>query len=197
MVIQESQIIQAYLYEQIPLSKAMEVKVVEVSSDRVILSAPIQPNINHRETVFGGSASALTILTAWTLINFRLKREGISTRLVIQKNTIGYEKPIVSDFEAVCTLDNLEIWQKFIAILYKKKREVRSFVAIANNVLQKCIEIRDRYLLLVYWNTLEDHTIGFRQSEQYQTWKQLLHHFYEPFPVVEHYYSAIAPSNNN
>lgn len=53
--------------------------------------------------------------------------------------------------------------------------------------LQKSIEVSDRYLLLVYWQTLEDRTIGFRQSEQYQTWKQLLHHFYEPFPVVEHY----------
>ena len=53
--------------------------------------------------------------------------------------------------------------------------------------LQKSIEISDRYLLLVYWQTLEDRAIGFRQSEQYQTRKQLLHHFYEPFPVVEHY----------
>jgi heme-degrading monooxygenase HmoA len=55
--------------------------------------------------------------------------------------------------------------------------------------LQKCIETRDRYILLVYWQTLEDHTIGFRQSKEYQTWKQLLHHFYDFFPTVEHYYS--------
>ncbi len=57
--------------------------------------------------------------------------------------------------------------------------------------LQKCMELSDRYLLLVYWETLEDHTIGFRQSSKYQTWKELLHHFYDPFPVVEHYYSVI------
>ena len=57
--------------------------------------------------------------------------------------------------------------------------------------LQKCLEKRDRYLLLVYWQTLEDHTIGFRQSAEYETWKTLLHHFYDPFPVVEHYYSVI------
>ena len=53
--------------------------------------------------------------------------------------------------------------------------------------LQKCIEKSDRYLLLVNWQSLEDHTIGFRESEQYQEWRRLLHHFYEPFPEVEHY----------
>ena len=53
--------------------------------------------------------------------------------------------------------------------------------------LKKCLEQEDKYILLVEWETVEDHEIGFRQSEDYQQWKQLLHHYYEPFPVVEHY----------
>ncbi len=53
--------------------------------------------------------------------------------------------------------------------------------------LQKGIETPSRYLLLVKWKSLEDHTIGFRQSAHYQEWKWLLHHFYDPFPVVEHF----------
>jgi len=53
--------------------------------------------------------------------------------------------------------------------------------------LQRCIEKENRYLLLVKWKTLEDHTVGFRGSEEYQEWKRLLHHFYDPFPNVEHY----------
>lgn len=53
--------------------------------------------------------------------------------------------------------------------------------------LQRCVEVADQYVLLVRWQTLEDHTVGFRESERYQEWKQLLHHFYDPFPVVEHY----------
>lgn len=56
--------------------------------------------------------------------------------------------------------------------------------------LQRCLETSDRYLLLVWWETLEDHTVGFRQSAEYQTWRKLLHHFYEPFPTVEHYIKA-------
>ena len=57
--------------------------------------------------------------------------------------------------------------------------------------LQKCLEIKNQYLLLVNWQTLTDHTIGFRQSAEYATWKKLLHHFYEPFPTVEHYQTVI------
>jgi heme-degrading monooxygenase HmoA len=53
--------------------------------------------------------------------------------------------------------------------------------------LQKCVENSSRYLLLVSWQTLEDHNIGFRESGEYQEWKQLLHHFYQPFPSVEHF----------
>lgn len=53
--------------------------------------------------------------------------------------------------------------------------------------LQRCIETQNRYLLMVRWQTLEDHTIAFRQSPEYQEWRSLLHHFYEPFPTVEHY----------
>jgi quinol monooxygenase YgiN len=53
--------------------------------------------------------------------------------------------------------------------------------------LRRCVEKDGRYLLLVWWDTLEAHTQGFRGSAAYQEWKRLLHHFYEPFPVVEHY----------
>jgi heme-degrading monooxygenase HmoA len=57
--------------------------------------------------------------------------------------------------------------------------------------LQRCLETRGRYLLLVQWKNLEAHTVGFRQSPAFQQWKQQLHHFYDPFPVVEHYESLM------
>lgn len=53
--------------------------------------------------------------------------------------------------------------------------------------LQECIENRQRFALLVRWRTLEDHTTGFRGSAEYQRWRALLHHFYDPFPTVEHF----------
>ncbi len=60
--------------------------------------------------------------------------------------------------------------------------------------LLRCIEDDHRYLLLVEWDTLEDHTQGFRGSPEYQRWKALLHHFYDPFPEVDHYESGAESS---
>ena len=53
--------------------------------------------------------------------------------------------------------------------------------------VRPCLEATGRYLLLVRWRSVEDHETGFRGSERYQRWKALLHHFYDPFPTVEHY----------
>ena len=58
---------------------------------------------------------------------------------------------------------------------------------LMSHELQRCVEKPNRYLLLVRWRKLEDHTEGFRKSAPYQEWQQLLHHFYDPFPTVEHY----------
>ncbi|MCA9912149.1 MAG: antibiotic biosynthesis monooxygenase [Anaerolineae bacterium] len=64
---------------------------------------------------------------------------------------------------------------------------IASMQGYIRHELHRCMEVADKYLLLVWWETLEDHTEGFRGSAQYQDWKKLLHHFYEPFPVVEHF----------
>ncbi len=70
-------------------------------------------------------------------------------------------------------------------------RRAQAIIAAADGYLshqlQRCIEMPNRYLLIVQWRSLEDHVDGFRQSPAYQDWKRLLHHFYEPFPTVEHY----------
>lgn len=53
--------------------------------------------------------------------------------------------------------------------------------------LSRCVERPNTYLLLVEWDRLQDHTEGFRTSPAYDDWRRLLHHFYDPFPAVEHY----------
>lgn len=64
---------------------------------------------------------------------------------------------------------------------------ISSMKGYINHELKKCVEQEDQYILLVNWETIEDHEVGFRESEEYQEWKNLLHRFYDPFPVVEHY----------
>ena len=64
---------------------------------------------------------------------------------------------------------------------------ISSMKGYISHEIKKCIEEENKYILLVNWETIEDHETGFRQSEEYQKWKELLHHFYDPFPTVEHY----------
>ena len=71
----------------------------------------------------------------------------------------------------------------------KAQKIISCMPGYSSHQLQKCIEKENRYILLVNWQKLEDHTIGFRESDQYQEWRALLHHFYDPFPEVEHYTS--------
>lgn len=66
--------------------------------------------------------------------------------------------------------------------------EVPGFIRLR---LSHCLESPERYLLLVEWEDVESHTIGFRQSTGYEKWRELLHHFYEPFPTVEHYSTVL------
>jgi heme-degrading monooxygenase HmoA len=70
---------------------------------------------------------------------------------------------------------------------------IASMPGYISHQLKHCLEIPNRYLLLVNWTSLEAHTVGFRGSAEYQQWKQLLHHFYDPFPIVEHYAPTADP----
>ncbi|MEE9338658.1 MAG: antibiotic biosynthesis monooxygenase [Methylococcaceae bacterium] len=72
----------------------------------------------------------------------------------------------------------------------KAQAIISSMKGYQSHQLQKCVENNSRYILLVNWDSLEDHTVGFRESSQYQEWRKLLHHFYDPFPEVEHYTSV-------
>lgn len=73
----------------------------------------------------------------------------------------------------------------------KAGQYISSIKGYVNHSLKKCIEQDNQYILLINWEKLEDHTIGFRQSSQYLQWKNLLHHYYDPFPLVEHYVTII------
>ncbi|MGF1674816.1 MAG: thioesterase domain-containing protein [Rivularia sp. (in: cyanobacteria)] len=114
--------VESYLHQHIPLSKYMEVKVKQVDERGVTLQAPLTPNINHRSTVFGGSVSALAILTGWTLVHANLQALSLSSRIVIQRNSMEYLQPIDGDFSAFCPFPSSQIWQKFIKILEKKSK---------------------------------------------------------------------------
>jgi thioesterase domain-containing protein len=114
--------VQRYLYQHIPLSVAMGVEVRSATLEHVKLAAPLAPNVNHTETVFGGSAAALATLSAWTLLHLRLEDAGLDARLVIQRSRMEYEKPIPGDFEALCDFGDESGWERFRTMLARRGR---------------------------------------------------------------------------
>ena len=85
-------------------------------------------------------------------------------------------------------LDVIEGQERHFLDAFELARPIISAMPGCRSVeLQRCLEVPTRFLLLVAWDRLEDHTEGFRGSTEYQRWRQLLHHFYDPFPTVEHY----------
>jgi heme-degrading monooxygenase HmoA len=88
----------------------------------------------------------------------------------------------------VAILDVIESQTPAFELAFKEAEKIISTMnGYINHELKRCLEKNNRYILLVNWETLEDHILGFRQSPQYLEWKKLLHHFYDPFPTVEHY----------
>lgn len=110
-----------FLQERIPLFTAMAVDVVAAEQDGVTLGAPLAPNINHRDTVFGGSAAAVAILSAWGLLFVRLRDEHPDATIVIQRHTMRHLRPITGAFTASSFLADSDAWERFVSTYRRRK----------------------------------------------------------------------------
>ncbi|MGA8709551.1 MAG: YiiD C-terminal domain-containing protein [Steroidobacteraceae bacterium] len=121
-VLDSAEGLELYLHQAIPLSRAMRVRVIAISDERAVLSAPLEPNINHRGTVFGGSAGTLATLAAWSLLHSRLQRRLPASSLVLQSSSIDYLRPMCSDFRAQAELAPGADWELFQRTLERRGR---------------------------------------------------------------------------
>lgn len=109
-----------YLHDHIPLTRHLGAEVVAADDSTLRIKAPLKPNVNHRETVFGGSISSLGILAGWTLLYLKLTDLGLTFRLVIQSSSTEFLLPIEDDFEAVCYCPDEKEWQVFSEAMSRK-----------------------------------------------------------------------------
>lgn len=89
-----------FLHEQIPLTRAMEVKVESYAGGELTLTAPLEPNHNHLGTAFGGSLSAIATLAGYSLLWLLL--DDRSAHIVIRESAIQYHHPVRSVIRAIC-----------------------------------------------------------------------------------------------
>ncbi len=118
-----------YLHEAIPLSRHLAAVVDSYDGQSIRLSAPLEPNLNHTFTAFGGSQSALAILSGWALIHLNLRDRAIPSNVVIQRSTIEYREPVDGAFSATSLLPDQTSWDRFLAMLARHRRARVAVVA--------------------------------------------------------------------
>jgi len=112
--------LQKILHSEIPLTNAIGIEVGEYTGLALTLHAPLENNINHKRTAFGGSLYSVAVLSGWGLIYLLLKKHNIEGRIVIEESNTKFLKPVVSDITAKCSFESKEHYEKFIK-MYKKK----------------------------------------------------------------------------
>ena len=112
--------LEKYLHDHIPISQALGLRVLVAGPERVLLSAPLEPNINHRNTAFGGSIAAVATLAGWTWMHVMLRERSSLPRVVIRSSKIDYLLPIDHDFTAELRPPTEEAYDRFIESLDRR-----------------------------------------------------------------------------
>lgn len=110
------------LHAEIPLTRAMGVRVVRADQYGLVIGAALAPNLNHKQTAFGGSLNSLATLACWGLIQLLVRDRGQAITVVIQESSVQFLKPVTQDFEAVCPPPPAAALEKFLRMLEHKGR---------------------------------------------------------------------------
>ena len=112
----------AYLHGEIPITRAMGITVAAWNGTAVTLAAPLEPNLNHADTAFGGSIATLGILAGYSLLHLVFLERKISTRILIQKSETEYLRPIDGAMEAMAALPEATALEEFLNTIARKRR---------------------------------------------------------------------------
>lgn len=124
-----NQLLQKTLHHEIPLTQTMGIEVQGVTHNSVTLTAPLENNINHKATAFGGSLYSVAVLAGWSMIFTRLESAGLEAHIVIQDSSIEYLRPVPSDIRAICRIESEELIQRFIKV-FKRRGAARIILPV-------------------------------------------------------------------
>jgi thioesterase domain-containing protein len=121
----DSRYLESVLHHDIPLTQDMGLKVLDWHEQQLSLHLPLEPNVNHKSTMFGGSLYCGAVLAGWGWLHLRLKEEGITDgHIVIQEGQIRYPLPMTGDATAICPAPDAKEWKKFLA-MYRRYGRAR------------------------------------------------------------------------
>jgi thioesterase domain-containing protein len=140
--------LESSLHHRIPLARAMGVRVLHAEPERVVLAAPLAPNVNHSGTVFGGSASAIAVLAAWSLVEVCLQAAAQPGRIVIRRSSMDFQRPIVADFTATASPPPAEDWARLLATLQRGRMGRIAIKAVLDCVGERAGELEGEFAVI-------------------------------------------------
>ncbi|VAW68236.1 hypothetical protein MNBD_GAMMA09-1815 [hydrothermal vent metagenome] len=114
--------LQQVLHNEIPLTQTIGIQVTECSPQRIELTAPLEPNINHKCTAFGGSLYSVAVLCGWSYVYQQMKLNQLTGHIVIQSSEVNYLQPVDGDIRAICEAENSPELKRFSKIYRRKGR---------------------------------------------------------------------------
>ena len=129
-----AQQLEAHLRKQVPLSRDLDLSVVSLDHHGVVITAPLQPNINDKGTAFGGSLSALLMLAGWGLLEMETANSGMDCDVVIHSGQVFFDRPVTTLIRVQCCLPGSDEWDRF---QYRFQRNGRARIALDPQVLDE------------------------------------------------------------
>jgi len=142
--------LEAFLHAKIPLTKAMGLRVIETGPRQLVLEAPLEPNINHLGSVFGGSLHALPTLACYAALWTLLHEGGIDGHVVVKKSQAHYRQPVNATFRASCQRPPPDAVSAFMNDLRRHKKarmDLESEVVGANG--KPAVEFKGSFVAIV------------------------------------------------
>jgi len=135
------------LHSEIPLTKSIGVRVQNYEKHSLTLSAPLENNINHKNTAFGGSLYCVSVLSGWGLIHLLLKEHNLSGHIVIQESNTKFIKPVTSDIHAQSSFKSTTQYENFLGMYRRKgisRIKLKSVISCNSEI---CVQFEGRYVI--------------------------------------------------
>jgi thioesterase domain-containing protein len=142
--------LEAFLHEKIPLTRAMGVRVAETNAQRLVLEAPLEKNVNHLGTAFGGSLHALPTLACYAGLWTLLREAGIDGHVVVKHSEAFYRQPVTGTLRAVCVRPPAAEAREFIRDLERHKKARMELTAVVEGANGKpAVEFSGSFVAVV------------------------------------------------
>ena len=135
------------LHDEIPLTRAMDVRVAAYDGNLLRLTAPLPANVNDKGTAFGGSLYSLAVLCGWSLLHLKVKEAGLAHNIVIQEANVRYLLPVSQDLSAECRIDDEAVSQLYTALKTRDRTRLPLEVVIKQNE-RPAFEFSGRYVVM-------------------------------------------------